>query len=108
MEWLRRGHRDAGRRLITASGLDGFVVCRLDGESGVGTIELIAVSAEAEGTGLAARLLHGAESLFMDAGLARAHVVTQGRNLSAQRLYQRHGYRTGDVSLWLHRWAPSR
>jgi len=107
VEWLRRGHRDEGRRLITTSGLDGFVVCHLDGESGVGTIELIAVSAGAEGTGLGARLLHGAEALFVDAGFERAHVVTQGRNLSAQRLYQRHGYRTGDVSLWLHRWAPN-
>jgi ribosomal protein S18 acetylase RimI-like enzyme len=108
VEWLRRGHREEDRRLVTVSGLEGFVVCHLDHNNGVGAIELIAVSAKAEGTGLATRLLHGAESLFMDAGLVRAHVVTQGRNLPAQRLYQRHGYRTGDVSLWLHRWAPSR
>lgn len=108
VEWLRRGHRDESRRLITTRGLDGFVVCHIDSESGVGTIELITVSVGAEGTGLGTQLLHGAEALFADAGIERAHVVTQGRNLSAQRLYQRHGYRTGDVSLWLHRWAPSR
>lgn len=105
VKWLRRGHQDERRRLIVASELDGFIVCHLDGESGVGTVELIAVSAGAEGAGLGARLLRGAEALFVDAGLKRAYVVTQGRNLLAQRLYQRNGYRTESVSLWLHRWA---
>lgn len=108
VEWLRRGHRDESRLLVTAGELDGFVVCSLEGASSVGTVELIAVSARSEGTGLGGRLLRGAEVVFADGGLERAHVVTQGRNLQAQRLYQRYGYRTADVSLWFHRWEPSR
>jgi len=106
VEWLRRGHRDESRRLVTSDELDGFVVCHLEGAGGVGTIELIAVSASSEGIGLSNRLLRGAEALFAEAGLERAHVVTQGRNLQAQRLYQGYGYRTADVSLWFHRWGP--
>lgn len=108
VEWLRRGLRDQSRRLIAANELDGFIVCNLESANGAGTVELIAVSTGSEGTGLGARLLRGAETLFVEGGLERAHVVTQGCNLPAQRLYQRHGYRTGDVSLWLHRWPSSR
>lgn len=105
-KWLWRGQRDDSRSLVAADELDGFVVCHLDDAGGIGTIELIAVSADSEGTGLGGRLLRGAEALFAEAGLERAHVVTQGRNVPAQRLYQRHGYRTTDVALWLHRWRP--
>jgi hypothetical protein len=33
-----------------------------------------------------------------------ATVVTQGRNVAAQRTYQGAGYRTSRTSLWFHRW----
>jgi len=33
-------------------------------------------------------------------------VVTQGRNLAAQRLYQRNGFVTASLQLWYHRWFP--
>lgn len=108
VEWLRRGLRTESRVLLVTSELEGFVVCCLERNGGLGTIELIAVAPEAEGNGFGDRLVRGAEALFADAGLKRARVVTQGRNLSAQRLYQRHGYRTAGVALWFHRWAPSR
>jgi ribosomal protein S18 acetylase RimI-like enzyme len=31
-------------------------------------------------------------------------VVTQGRNVAAQRLYQRAGFVTASTQLWYHRW----
>jgi hypothetical protein len=30
--------------------------------------------------------------------------VTQGRNIPAQRTYQRCGFQTAAVQLWYHRW----
>jgi hypothetical protein len=30
--------------------------------------------------------------------------VTQGRNLAAQRLYQRTGFLIRDLQLWYHKW----
>lgn len=34
----------------------------------------------------------------------RATVVTQGRNVRAQQLYQRNGFVTASFQLWYHRW----
>jgi dTDP-4-amino-4,6-dideoxy-D-galactose acyltransferase len=105
VEWLRRGYRDESRFVIAPNRLDGFVACHLESKRGVGVIELIAVASSSEGSGLGGRLIEGAEALFVNEGLERAHVVTQGRNLLAQKLYQSYGYRTEDISLWFHRWA---
>jgi dTDP-4-amino-4,6-dideoxy-D-galactose acyltransferase len=106
--WLRRGLLgDPERVTLMPTDAGGFIVCHLDPETATGAIELIAVADEAAGRGVGSALVQGAERLFAEASLARATVVTQGRNIRAQRLYQRHGYRTGSVSLWLHRWRPA-
>lgn len=103
--WVRRGIADAGRLLLTTEDREGFVVCHLDAEGGTGAIELIGVADGASGRGLGTRLLAEADSAFATAGLSRARVITQARNIAAQRLYQRWGYRTAKASAWLHRWA---
>jgi dTDP-4-amino-4,6-dideoxy-D-galactose acyltransferase len=41
---------------------------------------------------------------FAQHGCDRVQVVTQGRNLAAQRLYQRAGFLTADLKLWYHKW----
>ncbi len=102
--FLERGF-DAGDRVtLTDADARGFVICHMQPERGTGSIELIGVVASAEGTGLAEALMHAAHNEFIAAGLGRSEVVTQARNVSAQRLYQRLGYRTRESALWLHRW----
>ncbi len=104
--WLRRGLATPPlRRTLVAGAAEGFVTCRFDAERGVGAIELIAVAAGREGAGLGNQLMAASSRAFADAGVERAEVVTQGRNVAAQRLYQRHGYRTARIDLWLHRWV---
>jgi dTDP-4-amino-4,6-dideoxy-D-galactose acyltransferase len=106
VEWLRRGLSTAPeRRTLVAGEAEGFTICRFDRDRDLGTIELIAVAAASEGRGLGGELVAAAGHAFGEAGLARATVVTQGRNVGAQRLYQRYGYRTARVGLWLHRWS---
>jgi hypothetical protein len=39
-----------------------------------------------------------------DRGAATVSVVTQGRNVRAQRIYQQFGMRTRSLELWYHRW----
>lgn len=104
--WMRRGLSTAPlRKTIVAGEVEGFVTCRFEQEGEVGVIELIAVSPAQEGKGVGDALVQGAGQAFLEAGLKKSEVVTQGSNIAAQRLYQRSGYRTARVGLWLHRWA---
>jgi ribosomal protein S18 acetylase RimI-like enzyme len=42
---------------------------------------------------------------FSEEGVEVVSVVTQARNVRAQRLYQRYGFTTRSVKLWFHRWS---
>lgn len=106
VEWLRRGlTSEPDRRTFVCEDERGFVVCRIDASSGSGAIEMIAVAGDATRRGYGHRLVAGAGALFTENGLTTATVITQGRNIDAQRLYQSNGYRTSKMSFWLHRWA---
>jgi hypothetical protein len=48
--------------------------------------------------------MHGALRWFTENRLNRVEVVTQARNFTAQRLYQRSGFVTANVQLWFHKW----
>jgi dTDP-4-amino-4,6-dideoxy-D-galactose acyltransferase len=103
--WLRRGLQPATDRVtLIAENGRGFVVCRFNRPANRGEIELIGVAEEAEGHGVGASLVAGAQATFARERLTDMRVVTQGSNIAAQRLYQRHGLLTHEVALWLHRW----
>lgn len=103
--FLRRGLGGAPERIVLADpAARGFVACRLDAVERTGAIELIAVAAEGRGRGLGGALVDAALGAFAAAGLHRATVVTQAANVASQRMYQRAGFRTCEVGLWLHRW----
>jgi dTDP-4-amino-4,6-dideoxy-D-galactose acyltransferase len=105
VEWLHRGLTgEPDRQTLVTKDATGFIVCHLDPSARVGRIELIGVAAGASGRGLGSALVAGAGAIFYNASLHHATVVTQGNNIAAQRLYQRHGYRTSQTHLWLHRW----
>jgi ribosomal protein S18 acetylase RimI-like enzyme len=83
----------------------GYISCvRSGGVDDSGEIGLIAVAAEAQGRGLGKALIRSSLRWFADRGLPRVRVVTQGRNVRAQRLYQAHGLFTRSIGLWFHRW----
>jgi dTDP-4-amino-4,6-dideoxy-D-galactose acyltransferase len=105
VEWLRLGleGRDGWEALVSENAR-GFVVCRVDRSSGIGSIVLIGVASDATKKGLGSALMAGAGAMFVRSSLQTATVVTQGSNVAAQRLYQAHGYRTSQTHLWLHRW----
>lgn len=104
--WLRRGlETPPTRRTLVAGDAAGFITCHFDQESSLGTIELVAVAADAADAGLGRQLVAGADAFFSAAGLRRATVVTQASNIAAQRIYQACGYRTTAAGIWLHRWS---
>jgi dTDP-4-amino-4,6-dideoxy-D-galactose acyltransferase len=80
----------------------GYITCSLRGaESQVG---LLGVGDKYRGMGLGKQLVEAFLAWSAEQGARRATVVTQGRNISAQRLYQRMGFLTATVQLWYHRW----
>lgn len=44
---------------------------------------------------------------FAARDIQSVQVVTQGRTISAQRLYQNCGFMTHSVQLWYHKWASN-
>lgn len=104
--WINRSM--AGRReAVLVADYDGtpagYISCRLD-PSGVGAITLFAVAQENQRKGLGPQLVAAALEYFRQNGMTQVLVVTQARNIAAQRAYQRCGFLTRSTQLWYHAW----
>jgi dTDP-4-amino-4,6-dideoxy-D-galactose acyltransferase len=93
----------AARPAAGAGAICGYVTAGLPPD-GQGRIGLFAVAATAQGQGIGGRLIAAALEWLEDRGAATVSVVTQGRNVRAQRIYQQFGMRTRSLELWYHRW----
>lgn len=69
-----------------------------------GQVGIIAIDETARGLGLGRALIEAAHATYKEWGLAEASVVTQLRNIAAQRLYQANGYRIAEAGHWFHAW----
>ena len=78
----------------------GYVTCE------AGRIGLIAVAESARRRGVGQALCDAAFDSFVELGEQTVEIVTQGRNLPAQRLFQRAGAHVDGVELWFHKWYP--
>jgi dTDP-4-amino-4,6-dideoxy-D-galactose acyltransferase len=85
----------------------GYISCHLDASHKEGRIGLLGVDAAVHGRGIGQSLVNAALDWFREQGVAVATVVTQGKNRSAQRLYQRCGFLTHDLQFWYHKWYPN-
>lgn len=109
-EWIRasvRGYADAVMVAEFGGVPVGYITLHRNSSSGEGSIGLVAVAEEHRGRKLGAALLSAALSWFQSAGAPLVTVVTQGSNVSAQRLYQRSGFLTHSVAFWYHWWLGS-
>jgi ribosomal protein S18 acetylase RimI-like enzyme len=80
----------------------GYISCY--SKAGANQISLIGVANEFRGRGLGQALVAGGLGWFRSAGAETVSVITQMRNVAAQRLYQAAGFRTASVKVWYHRW----
>ena len=105
--WIEKACADCTHRVFVAD-MDGrpagYLACQRMPEN-VGQIQLIAVEAPAQGKGIGAQLVRSALDWLTGENVTRVSVITQGRNISAQRLYQKCGFATTSVGLWYHWWA---
>jgi dTDP-4-amino-4,6-dideoxy-D-galactose acyltransferase len=85
----------------------GYISCHLKPDQ-TGNIGLVGLASEARGKDVATGLIHVALRWFLARNVKHVTVVTQGRNVVAQRLYQHCGFSTQFLHLWYHRWFLSR
>ena len=93
--------------LVAISAADkalGYVSCHFDKKTRSGQIGLSGVSHEARGRGIGKNLVNAALEWFDRRGADKVIVATQGKNIAAQRLYQRCGFVIQDLQLWYHKW----
>ena len=81
----------------------GYVSCR-ELTPNLGLIGLVGIAEEARGRGLGRLLVNEALGWFARRGLPAVQVVTQGRNVAAQGLYEACGFRLERHEKWFHRW----
>lgn len=67
-------------------------------------IGLFGVSSDYRGLGLAKSLLDCVNNTLYQKNIKEVFVVTQGRNYSAQRTYQRSSFLSQKSELWYHKW----
>jgi len=82
----------------------GYVTCHFEGASKRGRIGLFAVGEDARGYGMGQDLTAAALHWFSEKQVEHVEVVTQGRNVAAQRLYAKCGFRIRSLSVWYHKW----
>lgn len=104
--WIEKscnGYAEAVLAAVQDGTAAGYTSCHINPD-GSGQIGLVGVGDQFQGKGLGKCLI--AESLrwFACHGCNRVSVVTQGKNVGAQRLYQKQGFLTESVEIWFHKW----
>lgn len=104
--WIEKSCRGWAKNVFVAGeggDLEGYLTCHLP-NPGSGQIGLVGVGEKGQGKGIGRDLVSYAVRWFAQENVQSISVVTQGRNVRAQRLYQRCGFVTRSVELWFHRW----
>jgi len=102
--WIENSTRGYAQQVLVAevgSQPVGYISCHL---ASTGQIGLFAVAENAQGLGLGQQLVFAAFRWFLARNVHEVTVVTQGRNIRGQRLYQKCGFSTRSVQFWYHYW----
>ena len=82
----------------------GYISCHLNRISSIGQIGLLGVSQKDRDRTVGKMLLLNSLKWFTGQQIEKIRVVTQGRNIAAQRFYEGFGFRTSLVQIWYHKW----
>lgn len=104
MEQECTGQADAVVVAELSGEIAGYLSYSVDRNGADATIGLVGVTAQHRGVGMGSLILTEALSVLHGSGVTKVTVVTQGRNVPALRLYERHGFLVVDTSLWFHKW----
>jgi dTDP-4-amino-4,6-dideoxy-D-galactose acyltransferase len=105
--WIEKSCRGWAKNVLVSTNageIEGYISCHIQNAE-AGQIGLVGVSEKAQGKGIGRELVANALHWFVEEGVQVVSVVTQGRNVRAQRLYQRCGFVTRSAEIWFHRWS---
>ncbi|MEP7292232.1 MAG: GNAT family N-acetyltransferase [Chloroflexota bacterium] len=80
----------------------GYMTCTVQGETG--NLGLLGVDEQMQGQGIGTALINGSLAWLGSRGVMTVELATQGRNMRAQRAFQRLGFVSDHIELWYHRW----
>jgi dTDP-4-amino-4,6-dideoxy-D-galactose acyltransferase len=104
--WIEKSCRGYSEAVLVAEiegQAVGYISLHLNQEN-KGQIGLVGVDSQARGHGLGKKLINESLRWFASQGVRRVTVITQGRNLAAQRIYLKSGFLPTLVEVWYHRW----
>jgi ribosomal protein S18 acetylase RimI-like enzyme len=104
--WIKqscKGYADVVLVAETQGKPVGYVSCHLLGDD-KGKIGLVGISESMRGCGVGKLMVNASLHWFAAHDVKVVEVVTQGRNYTAQRLYQLCGFVTESVHIWYHKW----
>jgi ribosomal protein S18 acetylase RimI-like enzyme len=103
-EWLAnslyRGYASEGILAFDGQSLIGLNTLRFTADAAV--IDLIGVTAAAQGTGIGRTLLHEGFAVCRERGVTHIRVATEAENVAACRFYQRNGFVARSTELVWH------
>lgn len=105
--WIRESCQGYAQAVLVAEADGdalGYVTCHLSDSENEARIGLLGIDQGIQGKGVGSSLVLSALDWFASNQQDRVNAVTQGRNIAAQRLYQRCGFLTFSVRLWYHKW----
>lgn len=110
--WIQRDYKSPSSAVFVFAPEEsrplGYISIAFNSTTGISQIGLVGVGPEARGKGAGQALVNGAIDWAAARGAQQTIVVTQGRNIAAQRLYQRCGFLVHSIELWYHKWYPVR
>ncbi len=105
--WIENSLTGQARDVLVVeanSKLAGFITLHVDDAQTTGRIGLICIDKDFRGKGLGRELIIEGIKWCCGLNLKKLTVVTQGRNIDAQRLYQNSGFRSETVGIYYHKW----
>lgn len=106
-DWIAKSARGQFEKVVWVAEAEGkiagYISCTPE-DLNRGRIGLVGIAPLHRGKGLGRCLIKTAFDWFLEKDLPTVGVVTQGRNIAAQRLYQSCGFRTENTELWYHKW----
>lgn len=104
--WIEKSCKGFANAVLVAKNdriIEGYITCSID-KKGNGNIGLVGVNQKSQSKGIGRALITSALDWFGNKNISYITVVTQGRNVKAQRLYQRNGFVTRSFKNWYHLW----